>query len=487
MNPTRLALLTAVLLSGPASAEPRDLEIGWLMMLDWDSDYPEAPECLVTHPDKPPDWTITYESVWLEDIVGGVETLANYDLVITTGHEGHTFTADERQILEDYIDAGGIFWIDDCGGLEIDNLPFDLEIDFAGESGLYVEGWATCYGNLYTINDATHPLVHNRFTFSASEIRTDPGLNQAQWFLPPTYWDPAYDVVIEGTDVTATYSGPAVLAYRRGEGKIIATATDVTCALECVSYGNPGIPTTDYYLVFNMLVWVDSDHDGIYDRDEGAFGEVDTDGDSTPDYLDWDTDGDGIADRDEAGDDDPDTPPVDTDLDGTCDFRDLDSDGDQIPDETEYFVDSDGDGVPNSDVDGDGTPNHLDDDTDGDQHSDLDEGTADMDGDGIPDFADADDFDGPLADDDGDGVPNGEDNCPDTPNPGQADDDGDGVGNPCDDSDDSPHTPAGDDDVSDVPFGDGGCACTLSSEDLGIGSSLMLALVAALAGRRARP
>ncbi len=446
----------------PVRAEPRDLTIGWLMMLDWDSDYPEAPECLVTHPHKPADWLITYEEVWLSDIVAGAESLAAFDLVITTGHEGHTFDANERQILEDYIDAGGKLWIDDCGGIVLDNLPFGLEVDFPGESGLYGSGWATAYGDYLTLPDPTHILVNNRFQFTASDIRTDAGLNDSQWWLPPTDWDPAYTVVIDATDVTGTYAGPWALAYRTGRGKILVTHADVTCAMECVGYGNPGIPVTDYYLIFNLLVWEDSDLDGIWDRDENAWSELDTDGDSIPDYLDWDADGDGIADSYEAGDEDPDTPPVDSDHDGIPDYRDLDSDADQIPDEVEYTVDGDGDGISDMDVDGDGTPNHLDDDTDGDGHSDLDEGEEDMDGDGIPDFADADDFDGPLGDNDDDGVPNGEDNCPDTFNPGQADQDGDGIGDACDDVDDNPTGPGGDDDAvsaDGTEFGEGGCGC----------------------------
>ena len=457
---TLIFVVVVLALPSGGRAEPRDLSIGWLMMLDWDSDYPEAPECLATHPHKPPDWNITYESVWLSDIVAGAESLAAYDLVITTGHEGHTFDSTERQILEDYITAGGKLWIDDCGGIVLDNLPFDMEIDFPGESGLYAGGWATTYGDYLTIPDSTHLLVNNRFYFTASEIRTDAGMSDAQWWLPPTDWDPAYTVVIEGTDVTGTYSGPWALAYRHGNGKIAVTHSDVTCAMECVSYGNPGMPLTDYYLIFNLLVWVDSDLDGIWDRDENAWGEQDADQDGIADYLDWDSDGDGIPDSYEAGDDDPDTMPVDSDHDGIYDFRDLDSDGDQIDDGTEYMVDGDGDGVPDMDVDGDGIPNHLDDDTDGDGHSDLDEGTTDLDGDGIPNFADDDDTDGPLGDEDGDGIPNGADNCPDTPNFGQADKDGDGIGNACDEEDDS--LPGDDDDAvsaDDNMFGEGGCGC----------------------------
>ena len=49
------------------------------------------------------------------------------------------------------------------------------------------------------------------------------------------------------------------------------------------------------------LPFADADGDGISDEHEGRRGDVDTDGDATPDYLDGDSDGDGIPDSVEGG------------------------------------------------------------------------------------------------------------------------------------------------------------------------------------------
>jgi hypothetical protein len=95
----------------------------------------------------------------------------------------------------------------------------------------------------------------------------------------------------------------------------------------------------------------DADGDLISDYDEGEAEATDTDGDTTPDYLDADSDGDTIPDDIEAGDDNPATPPRDTDGDDVPDFRDLDSDSDALTDADEIArgtdpidEDSDGDG-----------------------------------------------------------------------------------------------------------------------------------------------
>ncbi len=154
-----------------------------------------------------------------------------------------------------------------------------------------------------------------------------------------------------------------------------------------------------------------------------------------------------------------------------------DSDGDGISDSCDTSTDIDGDGVidgsdncpyiPNAgqaDLDGDGIGDTCDDDRDGDgvlNASDNCPDTAntdqsDVDGDGIGDLCDTEvgvtgvgdcgdgvDNDGDTLidgadpgcappDGDGDGVPDASDNCPNTPNPGQADGDGDGIGDDCD-------------------------------------------------------
>ena len=69
----------------------------------------------------------------------------------------------------------------------------------------------------------------------------------------------------------------------------------------------------------------DTDGDGLRDEVEGCGASpVDTDGDKTPDYLDFDSDNDQLPDRIEGS--------ADSDGDKTPDFRDVDSDGDGLGD-----------------------------------------------------------------------------------------------------------------------------------------------------------
>ncbi|MCP4996618.1 MAG: DUF642 domain-containing protein, partial [Gammaproteobacteria bacterium] len=174
---------------------------------------------------------------------------------------------------------------------------------------------------------------------------------------------------------------------------------------------------------------------GITSRAQGIDDRItvqDTDGDTTPDYLDLDSDNDSLLDVTEAGGVDANgdgliddaannqaslVTPTDTDGDGIGDWREVDSDDDGIADiqGTRFeLLDADGDGVVDNttDLDGDGIAELNDqsvgfgtlalagaEDGDRDQDGIPDEveGTDDVDGDGLANFQDTDS--------DGDGIP----------------------------------------------------------------------------------
>ncbi|MBK7538198.1 MAG: OmpA family protein [Myxococcales bacterium] len=276
---------------------------------------------------------------------------------------------------------------------------------------------------------------------------------------------------------------------------------------------------------------------------------VDTDGDGIPDFRDLDSDDDGLSDRQENGTRCADVPangvcdggdpdrdgspssadssggfgvggypvPPDTDNDGTPDYRDLDSDGDSIPDVVEngdgpadsnddgrvdgpdrdgdgmrdVVDDSDGDGTPDAqdpgppvfgganpttDTDGDGTPDARDQDSDNDGLEDEIEvgddphNPVDGDQDGKPDFQDPDS--------DNDMIGDNVDNCRTDTNPDQGDQGNDGLGDVCD-SDDN-------DDGFDDGLGVSGGGCSTSGGAGGAGLGLMLVAAAVAMGRRRR-
>src|SRR5215831_5070412 len=123
---------------------------------------------------------------------------------------------------------------------------------------------------------------------------------------------------------------------------------------------------------------VDTDCDGIDDTIEGRFSTpaTDTDKDGTPDFQDLDSDGDTIPDKVEwvtAGCDSPFAEKNDADGDGVPNFQSLDSDGNGLPDKNEACPPAGMPGAPAgcavttpADFDGDGWMDFIDFDNDHD-------------------------------------------------------------------------------------------------------------------------
>jgi hypothetical protein len=88
---------------------------------------------------------------------------------------------------------------------------------------------------------------------------------------------------------------------------------------------------------------IDSNKDGLYDVFGDGTISRDTDTDSVPDYIDLDSDNDGIYDKDESG---TNSVNQDIDNDGIKNYRELDSDNDGCFDVIEAgFLDPNGDGI----------------------------------------------------------------------------------------------------------------------------------------------
>ncbi|MFT3740215.1 MAG: Ig-like domain-containing protein [Breznakibacter sp.] len=236
-----------------------------------------------------------------------------------------------------------------------------VDLDVSSSSVIYTP-FADFYGDDYFVyeicdNDFNMVLCASGTVFITVVPVNDAPVASDDYFTGFDNMENQYNVLandfdVDGDVLSATLAGPSsypdIDVQLSPTGILTVTpALGVYCRQITLSYnvcdaqGSCGAAT-----IYIDIEPSDSDGDGIPDAVEGL--TLDSDNDSTPDYLDTDSDNDGISDRMESGMENicNDTP-IDSDNDGTPDYLDTDSDNDGVPDKTEGFDDCDNDGVPN--------------------------------------------------------------------------------------------------------------------------------------------
>ncbi len=217
-----------------------------------------------------------YWEVFLNEAT--VEDLLQFDLLFITGHRDLRFSAAEREKLRKLVDAGGIIWIEDSGGLAIkQDGRFFLDLQFRrltnGNGGP-------------VINVPNHPLLISPYRLTYPEIANLGDKNYGGQYLsafpinetgdprnnsgaaPP---EPDVLINIIGNSAAPKSNGvalPYIAAGIYGSGAVIASAADVGDDINNYAGGSlpanrgafsgPNIQTAhaeDLKFLYNMVAW----------------------------------------------------------------------------------------------------------------------------------------------------------------------------------------------------------------------------------------
>jgi hypothetical protein len=182
--------------------------------------------------------------------------LIQYDVLFITNHRQMRLSPQDREKLRKVVDAGGVVWLDDCGGMRFrpEGRFFLEELQFqGGPTGI---GAGTAGPALY---QPTHPLVNSPYTLSYNDILTLGDKGYSNYFLASFVPNAAtVDNVVftapnketlttiignrVGTDTQlANTALPYISAGVYGSGAVIVTSADIGCGINDYSGGFNGL------------------------------------------------------------------------------------------------------------------------------------------------------------------------------------------------------------------------------------------------------
>ena len=205
-----------------------------------------------------------------------VTDLLQYDLLFITNHRTTRFTPTEREKLRKVVDAGGIVWIENCGGMTIiKDSPFFLEqLSFRDGAPIGAP----------LIYQPDHPILNAPYRLSFDEINKlgDKQYTSFMVSLSDNKSQPDANTLVNIVGNSAATDGnnvglPYIAAGSYGGGRVIATASDCGCDINDYiggtnigSGGNSGAysgknytaaHTEDLKFLYNMVAWGSSSTD----------------------------------------------------------------------------------------------------------------------------------------------------------------------------------------------------------------------------------
>lgn len=158
-----------------------------------------------------------------------IQDLLQFDLLFLTNHRVTRLTAADREKLRKLVDAGGVLWLEDCGGMRMDPSGplFMDQLQFSGGRGEATTGTPGP-----KVNVPNHPILNSPNPLSPQEIANlgdKDYSNYALTSINDATLPPNPETLVNVVGNTGRGDLPYIAAGTYGAGRVIATAGDSGC------------------------------------------------------------------------------------------------------------------------------------------------------------------------------------------------------------------------------------------------------------------